>query len=309
MLTEDGIAVAATTTGKLAVAAAATASKRKTSPESAPTSLTVFAAGDIADCGSKPPQVSMAARTAELVMNGLAKDGHAMVLTMGDNTYPVGAPTEFDNCYAPTWGQFKAHTLPAPGNHDYGVPLALGYYGYFGELAGPSRRGYYSIDAGGWHIISLNSNLKGVPLQQQWTWLKQDLEANKHRCTLAYWHHPLYSSGGHGNNLVMKTAWQILQEAKADLVLAGHDHDYERFAPQNADGQRDDAGGLRSFVVGTGGATLSPLLLAKPNSEVRDNSANGVLKLNLRENAYDWEFVGVPGSTFNDKGSASCHVH
>ncbi|MDO8652013.1 MAG: metallophosphoesterase [Undibacterium sp.] len=270
-------------------------------------SLTVYAAGDIADCKKAPPAESMAAKTAALITAGLAQDNKALVLTLGDNTYPVGRPEEFINCYDTTWGKFKTKTLPSPGNHDYGMPLALGYYNYFDELAGPDRRGYYSKTAGNWLILSLNSNLGEIPMQEQLSWLKEQLKDNKRLCTLAYWHHPVFSSGGHRSNEVMQEAWKMLVTAKADIVLASHDHDYERFVPLNAEGERDDKNGIRSFVVGTGGASLTPMFFAKSTTEIRDNATHGVLKLNLHAKSYDWEFLPVEGQIFTDKGQGNCH--
>jgi hypothetical protein len=270
-------------------------------------SVTVYAAGDIADCKKNVASETMAAKTAELIMNGLAKDSKALVITLGDNTYPVGRPEEFNECYDPTWGQFKSRTLPSPGNHDYGMPLALGYYNYFDELAGPDRRGYYRKSAGRWALISLNSNLDGVQMQEQLSWLKEELRESKAACTLAFWHHPVISSGGHGNNDVMKDAWKLLAEAKADVVLASHDHNYERLVPINADGVRDEKYGIRSFVVGTGGVKLTPMFFSKPTTEIRDNDTHGVLKLTLNANSYDWEFLPVAGKTFTDKGHGACH--
>jgi len=288
---------------------AAFAAKAKAVPaaKAAVKSITLYAAGDIAECKSKPAAESNAAKTASLIEAGLNKDSKAVVLTLGNNTYPVGTPEEFNQCYDATWGKFLARTLPSPGNHDYAMPLGQGYYNYFGDQAGPGRRGYYSNNVGNWHIVSLNSNLKDEQFQAQLKWLQDDLRNNKRACTLAFWHHPLYSSGGRGNNAVMQQAWKILQDAKAELVLSAHDNDYERFAPQDANGQRDDNNGLREFVAGTGGARLTSMLLTKPNSEVRDNSSLGVLKLTLNEKSYDWEFLPVPGQSFRDKGSDKCH--
>ncbi|MFZ6734292.1 metallophosphoesterase family protein [Undibacterium sp. Ji42W] len=270
-------------------------------------SATVYVAGDIADCRKRPPVESMAARTAELIASGLDKDSTARAITLGDNTYPVGKPEEFSNCYEPTWGRFKEKTLPSPGNHDYGMPKALGYYNYFGELAGPDRRGYYATRLGKWYILSLNSNLDQAQMQEQLKWLKDELDSNKQSCTLAFWHHPVYSSGGHGNNKNMQEAWTMLAAAKADIVLAAHDHDYERFAPLDANGDRDDKNGIRSFVVGTGGAKLTPMFLPKGATELRDNSTHGVLKLTLHAKSYEWEFLPVPGQALVDKGQAACH--
>lgn len=276
-----------------------------------PPSFTLYAASDIADCRKQPAPESMAARTADIVAAALARDRHAWAVTLGDNTYPVGREEEFEQCYQPTWGRFRERTLPAPGNHDYGMPRAIGYYNYFGELAGPGRRGYYARTLGSWRILSLNSNLDHAHMQEQMAWLAQELEQRasdkKIHCTLAYWHHPVFSSGGHGNNEVMLAAWKLLAQARADVVLSGHDHDYERFAPLNAEGERDEQTGIRSFVVGTGGAWLTPMFLPRPTTEIRDNATNGVLKLVLNERGYAWEFLPVAGQTFSDRGQGNCH--
>lgn len=269
--------------------------------------ITVYAAGDIADCKDVRPEHSGAAQTAALIAAGIDKDKGAVVLALGDTTYPVGMPAEFTECYEPTWGRFKARTYPAPGNHEYHTPRAVGYYGYFGDAAGPGRRGYYSFDLGSWHVISLNSNLKSEEHQAQLDWLKVDLAQHRQRCTLAYWHHPVFSSGGHGDGARMADAWKILAAAGADLVLAGHDHDYERFAPQDGDGKRDDRNGMREFVVGTGGAHLTPMRFRKWNSAASDNATHGVLKLSLKELGYEWEFVPTSEDGFRDRGATLCH--
>jgi acid phosphatase type 7 len=270
-------------------------------------SVTIYAAGDIADCRKLPAADTPAAKTAELIATRLADDKSAAVLTVGDHTYPVGVLSEFYNCYDKTWGQFKARTHPAPGNHEYYTPEAIGYYSYFREQNDSSRRSYYSFKIGKWHVISLNSNLKEDAYAAQLAWLKNDLSQHPTKCALAYWHHPVFSSGGHGNNDFMKETWKALEAANVDVVLSGHDHDYERFAPQNVDGQRDDAHGIREFIVGTGGAYLTPMFLRKENSEISNNSTYGVLKMILKENSYEWEFLPVPGSTFTDHGTGECH--
>lgn len=268
---------------------------------------TVYAAGDIADCKKMAPAESGAAKTATLIETELARDPNAKVLVLGDSTYPVGALEEFTNCYDPTWGRFKARTLPAPGNHEYYSPNAVGYYSYFAEIAGPERRGYYSLNLGSWQVLSLNSYLKPEPHQTQLRWLKQELERNKTRCTLAFFHHPRFSSGGHGDNPQIDDMWRILAEAGVDLVLASHDHNYERLARKNADGKRDDARGMRSFVVGTGGAKLTLLRFRGLDSEVVNNSVHGVLKLNLKQRGYEWEFMPVKKDAFTDSGANLCH--
>ncbi|MBI3229808.1 MAG: metallophosphoesterase [Burkholderiales bacterium] len=269
--------------------------------------VTVYAAGDIADCRDTSAANSDALRTAKLLQPLLQQDPQARVLTLGDNTYPVGAPSEFRDCYQPTWGQFKSRTHPSPGNHDYYTAQGAGYYDYFGELAGPQKRGYYRVQIGSWQVFSLNSNLKGVEQKDQIAWLKQELAANPARCTLAYWHHPVFSSGGHGNSSRMQAVWDTLAAANADLVLVGHDHDYERFAPQDPEGKLDPARGIAQFVVGTGGSGLSPFGMRRANSEKGQNEVHGVLKLVLKDDGYDWQFLAVDATRFQDKGSAACH--
>jgi hypothetical protein len=270
--------------------------------------VTVYVAGDIADCRKFKPSESGAAKTASLITAGLNKDKDAAVLSVGDNTYPVGVLSEFTDCYEPTWGKFKERTYPTAGNHEYYTPAAVGYYDYFGTAAGPARRGYYSFNLGKWHIVSLNSNLKSVEQnQRQLEWLKEDLAQHPARCTLAYWHHPLYSSGGHGNSDRMKEVWQVLQAANVEVALVGHDHGYERFAPQDADGRHDAKRGIREFVVGTGGTKLTPFVTRQPNSEIRDNSTYGVLRMVLKDTGYEWEFLPVAGGKFTDRGAAFCH--
>jgi 3',5'-cyclic AMP phosphodiesterase CpdA len=278
----------------------------------APTStegVTVYAVGDIARCAYRDPKYAPAAGTADTVAAGLAADPQAVVLTLGDNTYPVGAMKEFTDCYEPTWGRFKDRTWPSPGNHEYYTRGAVPYFQYFGARA---AHGYYSLEIGSWHVVSLDSNLGPAAHAAQIEWLRADLASHPARCTLAFWHHPLYSSGGHGNVARMHDAWALLVQAGAELVLSGHDHDYERFAPQDADGHLDAARGMRQFVVGTGGAYPTPFLLTVAHSELRDASRTGVLKLRLRGGGYDWEFiesskVTTLGVAPPDKGSDVCH--
>jgi hypothetical protein len=269
-------------------------SARSQTPESDPV---LVGAGDIAECANLEGSQQMASLLDQI-------DG--TVFTAGDNAYNAGTAQEFRRCYEPTWGRHKARTRPAPGNHDYGSPGALPYYAYFGENAGPDRRGYYSFDLGAWHIISLNSNIPVSAGSPQEKWLRADLAEHRAVCTLAIWHHPLFSSGPHGNNPRMKDLWRALYDFGADVVINGHDHDYERFAPQDPDGQADPQG-IREFVVGTGGASAYPFILIKPNSEVRRSYVYGVLKLTLHPTSYDWEFISTQGQTFGDSGTASCH--
>ena len=269
-------------------------------PVIAGSGVTVFAAGDIADCRQSAAADTMAARSAELIAAGLANDASAIVLTLGDNVYQSGTSAEHADCYATTWGRFKQRTLPSPGNHEYYSVGAAGYYDYFGDLAGPQRRGYYSTEVGGWHLMSLNSNLKGAAQQAQLDWLKADLAAHPSLCSLAFWHHPVQSSGGHGSNEHMRAVWQLLASAGTDLILSAHDHDYERFAP------KEPNGAMRQFVVGTGGAELSPFRFFVAGSETANNNTFGVLKLILKKTGYEWDFVPVGGGLFRDHGSARC---
>ncbi len=255
-------------------------------------------AGDIASCSYDDDEA-----TAKLL-----DSIPGVVFTAGDDAYPFGTPGQFARCYAPTWGRHKARTRPSPGNHDYDTPGGAGYYDYFGAVAGPPGQGYYSYDVAGWHIISLNSNISMRAGSAEEQWLRADLAAHPVRCTLAYWHHPRFSSGTtHGSFPATRPLWQALYDAHADVVVTGHEHQYERFAPQTPAGARDTARGIREFVVGTGGAHLYPFGPPMANSEVRDNTTHGVIKLTLRADGYDWEFVPVAGGSFRDAGSGRCH--
>jgi hypothetical protein len=196
------------------------------------------------------------------------------------------------------------------GNHEYNTSGASGYYSYFGAAAGDPSKGYYSYDLGGWHFVVLNSNCGVVSCASgspQEVWLRNDLAAHAAACTLAYWHHPRFSSGQHGNNTSSSVFWQDLYNANADVVLNGHDHLYERFGPQNPSAGFDSARGIREFIVGTGGRNSYSFTSVQPNSEVRQSGTFGVLKLTLHANGYEWQFVPEAGKTFTDTGSANCH--
>jgi acid phosphatase type 7 len=265
-------------------------------------SVVVVGAGDIARCASSGDEA-----TARLLDNI-----PGTVFTVGDNVYPDGTAAQFRDCYGPSWGRHKARTKPSVGNHEYHTPGASGYYNYFGSAAGPSGKGYYSYDRGDWHVVVLNSMCEKVggcgATSPMVSWLKNDLAANaSHECTLAYFHHPLFSSGNHGNQPQVRPIWAALYAADADVVVSGHDHHYERFAPQRPDGTPDTSRGIREFVVGTGGAGLYPLGTIKPNSQARNASTHGVLRLTLNATSYSWKFVPVSGKTFTDSGTASCH--
>jgi hypothetical protein len=273
-------------------------------PATAPTDQTaiLIGAGDIADC----KDLSGAEATAKLL-----DQIPGTVMAVGDLAYPDGSKGNFA-CYDRTWGRAKSRTRPAPGNHEFHSAGASPYFDYFGAAAGNPKTGYYSYELGTWHIIVLNSECKDAggcePGSPQEKWLRSDLAAHPAACTLAYWHKPLFSSGGtHGNDLTVKPLFQALYDANAEVVVAGHDHDYERFAPQAPDGTADAKRGIREFVVGTGGKNHRPFSEPKPNSEVRDATAFGVLKLTLKPKSYDWQFIPEAGKSFTDSGSGTCH--
>lgn len=260
----------------------------------------VVTAGDIADCASNGDEATA------LLLDQI--DG--TVVTLGDNAYPSGSASEFANCYDPTWGRHKVRTYPSPGNHEYYTANASAYFEYFGARAGAPSQGYYSFDLGAWHLIALNSELAVNAGSAQEQWLRADLAAHPTTCTLAYWHKPRFSSGPHGSNANFQALWQALYDYGADVALNGHDHDYERFAPQMPDGTLDAARGIREFVVGTGGVSLYGFVTIAPNSEVRDSATYGVLKLTLHAASYDWQFAPVASTrkpAFTDAGTAVCH--
>ncbi|MEJ2229823.1 MAG: metallophosphoesterase [Nitrospirales bacterium] len=232
------------------------------------------------------------------------------ILALGDLGYQNGSIESFNECYDRTWGPFKDRTYPVPGNHEYNTKDAVPYFAYWGNRAGRGGKGYYSFDLGGWHIIALNSKLEKKKhrdtISLQHAWLKKDLAATKARCILAYWHHPVFSSGQEGGSQRMKNMLQTLYAAGVSIVLTGHDHTYERFAPQNPDGVFDPARGFREFVAGTGGASLRPLKIRQKNSEFFQADTFGVLKLELYANRYAWEFLPVGGGSALDAGTGSC---
>jgi len=279
----------------LAPTAAPTARPATPAPPTQPPAVAATAvlvgAGDIATCGGSGDEATAA------LLDSIA----GTVFTAGDNVYSDGTAAEFADCFNPSWGRHKARTFPAPGNHDYHVAGAAGYYGYFGNRAG-GPGGYYAYNLGAWRVYSLNSEIVG---DAQVNWLRADLAANPRACVVAYWHHPLFSSGRHGNDDAVRPFWDVLHAAGAELVINGHDHDYERFGPQAPDGGAN-ANGIREIVVGTGGAGLRPFEGVRPNSEVRDFSTNGVLKLTLNASGYRWDFVPAGGS-FRDSGTGTCH--
>jgi hypothetical protein len=265
-------------------------------------SAVLVGAGDIADCAD----LAGAEATAKLL-----EKVPGTVMAVGDLAYPDGSKENFV-CYDKTWGRVKSRTRPAPGNHEFHSAGAAFYFDYFGAAAGDPKAGYYSYELGTWHIIVLNSECKDVggceSGSAQEKWLRADLATHPAVCTLAYWHKPLFSSGGaHGDDLEIKPLWQALYEANADVVVGGHDHDYERFAPQDPEGKPDTKRGIREFVVGTGGKNHRPFGNPHANSEIRDATAFGILKLSLKPGAYDWSFIPEEGESFADSGSGTCH--
>ncbi|MGB2669165.1 MAG: metallophosphoesterase [Candidatus Acidiferrum sp.] len=263
-------------------------------------------AGDIASC--KYPEGARA--TAKLI-----ERIPGTVFAAGDLAYESGSPGEFQNCYDTTWGEFKGRTKPALGNHEYVNPTANGYFAYWGAQAGPAGMGYYSYDLGSWHIVVLNTNCYSKTMggcavgSPQEIWLRKDLAEHPQACTLAYGHHALFSSGvfkSHAVHPELKPLWGDLFAAHAALVLAGHEHSYERFAPQDPDGHADPVNGIREIVVGTGGRSHDPLGFATPNSEVRNTDTFGVIKLTLTPGHYNWQFIPEEGKTFTDSGSGEC---
>jgi hypothetical protein len=227
------------------------------------------------------------------------------VFTAGDNAYMTGTREEFQNCYGPGWGRHLSRTRPSIGNHDF-INGGAAYFQYFGASAGFAGAGYYSYAVGPWKVIALNSEIPSGTGSAQMDWLVNELATTGASCTAVYWHRPLFSSGRHGDNPDMRVVWRTLYQFNVDLVIGGHDHTYERFAPQDPDGRFDPARGIREFVVGTGGAPLYEFPNVRPNSEVRA-AVWGVAAFTLGPGGYQWEFVPVEGQTFHDSGSGSCH--
>jgi acid phosphatase type 7 len=265
----------------------------------------IAAAGDIA-C---PPGVEVTSESCQMMATSdlILKAKVDAVLALGDTQYPDGSLAEFEASYAPSWGRFKDKTYPAIGNHEY-LNLGQGYFDYFRAVAGERTKGYYSLELGDWHIISLNSNCWAIggcgESSPQGKWLASDLEAHPTKCTLAFWHHPRFSSGKHGNDTEVAGFWNLLIGAGAEIILNGHDHLYERFAPQLGDGTASEDG-LRQFTVGTGGRVLYRLERETPNRDFANDRNFGVLFLTLRESSYAWEFRTIAGETL-DAGEGTC---
>lgn len=283
-----------------------------TPPATGGGSARIAAAGDIACApgGLVTATTCQQTATSDLLVGGQFD----RILALGDNQYVNGALSDYLASYDPSWGRAISNTAPVPGNHEYVTTGATGYYSYFGSAAGDPQKGYYSFDVGAWHVIALNSNCAAIApdgcaagtAQEQW--LKADLAAHPNACTLAYWHHPLASSGGHGGTAAVRPFWDDLYAAHADVVLNGHSHDYERFVPMNPTKASDPANGIREFVVGTGGedhdlASSTPAA----TSEIRNFDSFGVIELTLSATTYSWNFVPAAGYTFQDSGTGTCH--
>ena len=290
----------------------ASSSPSPTASESAATGETpaiasgsvLIGAGDICRASS----IADATKTAALI----AASSSAQVFTLGDNSNEEGTADQYASCYGTTWGAFKSRTRPVAGNHDQITSHGGPYYTYFGSAAGKAGKGYYSYDlTANWHVIVLNSICGEVggcgARSAQEAWLKADLAANAGKHILAMWHIPEFSSGGHGNTTSYRAWWNDLYAAHADIVLNGHDHDYERFAQQSPAGAADRQG-PREFVVGTGGASHSWFVTIRANSEVRNDRTFGVLKLTLELHGYGWQFIPIAGSTFTDSGQTATHT-
>jgi hypothetical protein len=313
------VAMACATAVLLAVSACAATPPRETAapPSPAPTATTpapaptpapavLAGAGDIASCANTADT-----RTAAL-LDGIPGG----VFTLGDNAYANGTPEEFARCYGPTWGRHRERTRPVIGNHEYHTPGARGYFDYFGAAAGPRGDGWYSYEAGSWHVVVLNSNCDvvrggcaaGSPQER---WLRADLAAaaTRTRCVAAMWHHPLFTSAAvHPPTTSVRPLFRALKDAGVELLLTGHNHQYERFAPQTAQGARDDRRGVREFVVGTGGdSTYGFRDPPAPHSQKRIARTPGVLRLTLTADGYDWRFVPAAPAKAADAGHDTCH--
>lgn len=291
----------------LPVAVAPTTAPPTSSPSADPSATPTAAsdpvlvgAGDIADCATEDDEATAA----------LLDDIEGTVFTAGDNVYESASAATFRDCYERSWGRHKDRTRPAAGNHDWQDGGIGAYREYFGAAAGAGTATWYAYDLGTWRVIVLDSNCESVDgcdaSSPQGRWLAADLAATKATCTVAIWHHPRFSSGEHGDQSQVAPFWDALYAAGADVIVNGHDHDYERFAPMDPDGREDRERGLRQFVAGTGGRALRGFGDVAPHSELRASVAHGVLALTLRDGSYDWQFIPTAGA-FADRGTARCH--
>lgn len=273
-----------------------TPSPPPTTPPVAPVTAVLVGAGDIALCGSPG-----AGATANL-LDGI--DG--TIVAIGDLAYMSGTEQEFLKCYDPFWGHHRSRTRPIPGNHEYMTQAGAPYYAYFGDRAGAPGAGYYSYRAGSWLVLAFNSNIPLRAGSQQYEWARAELRSETGKCVAAYVHHPPFSSGPNGPCSDVRDLWGLLNEYGVELLLSGHDHIYERFAPQDASGRLDLARGVRQFVVGTGGHELYRFERLQANSEAR-YAGWGVLKLTLGPESYTWDFIPTTGGAFGDSGTTPCH--
>jgi len=276
-------------------------------PTPAPGDPILVGAGDIA---GSPSGASGNDQATALLLDAIvaANPGRVTVFTAGDNAYDSGTASEYASYYDPTWGRHKAITRPVPGNHEYNTAGATGYYGYFGSAAGDPAKGYYAYNLGAWRVYALNSEIAHGAGSTEEQWLRADLAANPSACVVAYTHHPRFSSGSHGSDTGMTALWQALYDYGAELLLVGHDHNYQRFAPMTAAGVLDSARGVRQILVGTGGRSLYSFSSPIANTEAWSVSSYGVLKLTLRPASYDFQFVPIAGSSYADSGTnVACH--
>ena len=265
----------------------------------------LMTAGDIAQCFLRPARDTAAEKTAKLVERQLADAGsNSNVLTLGDNAYLAGASLGYTDCYEKTWGRFIDKTFAIAGNHDYDNGKS-NYFDYFGAKASPDGKGtgYYRIDQNGWTVFALNSNIDATAASVQAQWLKQEL-ATARPCVAAAWHHARFTSAPDGDNTKMTAMWDILDQAKADVVLQSHEHQYERFAPMTADGTLSATGGMRSFVVGTGGAETYAHATVRAGSE-KQLETFGVMRLSLSAGNAKWRFIDVDNAV-RDEGAFEC---
>ena len=278
-------------------------------PTAGPADPILVGAGDIARCGRQEGE-----QTAQLLDQVVAGGVETVVFTAGDNAYESGTFQEYEQCYGPSWGRHKDRTRPVLGNHEYELGSADGYFEYYGAIAGDPEEGYNSYDLGAWHIIVLNSSdhCRAVSCDadsSQLQWLLADLAEHSNFCMLAMWHAPLFTTGLEGGSArYIRPFWEVLYDNGADVIVNGHEHSYERFAPQTPDGIQEPIYGIRQFVVGTGGDSLNAFANSPaPNSEVRNDATHGVLRLTLHPATYDWEFIPIAGQEFRDAGSGECH--
>ena len=295
----------ATTPSSIPVASPSPSASSGPSTEPSPSTPdpVLVGVGDIATCDHNDDE-----QTAALVARL-----EGIVFTLGDNAYDRGSTAEFNDCYDPSWGRVKDRTeFPVAGNHDWDTRNAAGYREYFGKVATPNGQTWYSRDVGAWHVIVLDANCTALaggcrPGSPQLRWLRQDLAASDATCTLAMWHQPRFSSGEHGNDKSVAPFWDALYAGGADLIVNGHDHDFERFAPQDPDGNRDDARGIVEIVAGTGGGEMRSMAHTVANSIVRKGRLLGVLQVTLHPDGWDSRFIPTDGYSFTDESHGTCH--